>query len=271
MAGYPIFSPTPDDHRYSVHAVYHYLREQGDMDWYCYERGKWNGQMCVCDKGWISGVDKYGGYVRFCQIWNGTGTPSPPWRCGISTEFRPPQTVCNYGVDTSEQYRRFLILAPQHELNPKTPGTCGLSSISTSTQKCVKYKGWYYLNDCGLHGQWSSSSNDCQCESGWINNITTEGTINFCAIRLLPDQEILTTTFAPDQRKGDGTDSPAARNSSMVVADQGGSSGSSAISVAVPLGVVIIILQTIILLQESLFRAGHGSEASEVDARPSQS
>ncbi|KAF4670031.1 hypothetical protein FOL46_001048 [Perkinsus olseni] len=219
MAGYPIFSPTPDDHRYSVHVVLHYLREKGDMDWFCYGRGKWNGQMCVCDKGWISGVDKYGGYVRFCQIWNGTGTPSPPWRCGISSDFQPPQTVCNYGDDTSRQYRR-----------------CRAAEI---------------LN-CGLHGQWSASLNDCQCESGWVHSITTEGTTNFCAIRLLPDQEILTTTFAPDQRIGDGTDSPAARNSSMVVADQGGSSGSSAISVAVPLGVVIIILQTIIFLQ---FRA----------------
>ncbi|KAF4664048.1 hypothetical protein FOZ61_001168 [Perkinsus olseni] len=230
MAGYPIFSPTPDDHRYSVHVVLHYLREKGDMDWFCYGRGKWNGQMCVCDKGWISGVDKYGGYVRFCQIWNGTGTPSPPWRCGISSDFQPPQS------STTEMLT---------STSPATTGPRVSQTTVTSTSTAT-------VLDCGLHGQWSASLNDCQCESGWVHSITTEGTTNFCAIRLLPDQEILTTTFAPDQRIGDGTDSPAARNSSMVVADQGGSSGSSAISVAVPLGVVIIILQTIIFLQ---FRA----------------
>ncbi|KAF4740010.1 hypothetical protein FOZ62_019680, partial [Perkinsus olseni] len=118
-----------------------------------------------------------------------------------TTTTTPTTTSTSTSSSTTGMVTNSFVTTPRPRIYQTTA-----TSIPTTT-----------VLDCGLHGQWSSSSNDCQCESGWINNITTEGTINFCAIRLLPDQEILTTTFAPDQRKGDGTDSPAARNSSMVV------------------------------------------------------
>ncbi|KAF4719802.1 hypothetical protein FOZ63_018043 [Perkinsus olseni] len=91
MAGYPIFSPGPDDLWYTRHASMHYLRYDEYMDWYCDGRGRWNGHVCECEEGWVSALDKFGGYIRFCQIWNGTGNPNPRWSCWSSSEFNPPQ------------------------------------------------------------------------------------------------------------------------------------------------------------------------------------
>ncbi|EER14379.1 hypothetical protein Pmar_PMAR021353 [Perkinsus marinus ATCC 50983] len=77
------------------------------MDFYCYDRGKWNGQFCDCDEGWYSAVDTRGTWMRFCHFWNGTGEPDDRWTCMEFGDYRG-RALC-YDHDGSWRARRCTV------------------------------------------------------------------------------------------------------------------------------------------------------------------